>query len=530
MRAAIYSRVSSEEQIDGYSLDAQEHAARQLADLRGWQVWRIYREPGRSGKSALRPEFQQLISDAERGAFDVIIVHKLDRFSRSLVDILTYLQRLDRAGVAFVSVTEAFDFSTPSGRLFLTMIGAFAEWYLGNLAQEISKGKKERARQGGWNGQLSWGYTTPGQLQKRLLALGEAFKAGNVPEQTYSAQAKLFEDALETYSEKDLTSAIPDPVNAPGVKMMFEQYATGRYSDRDIASLLNDKGYKAVGRAGRDWFSKETVADMLQNRFYVGQTSYGVRVKGARREYIQGEHQPLISRDIFERAQHIRQQRGQLARTNVVKRSQKRIYMLGSVLTCLCCGSRLNGHLVRGKARYEANTRLCQSNPKSIEAEWIEAEIGQLVAALSLPDDWRARITCRLESDDVPKLDQKAIEGRLRRLQEVYIDGGMSKAEYERRRDQLREQLTRSPLSSVHLESMATLLKDVGRLWQHATTQERKLWVQMLFRTVYVQDGHIKAAEPTPLLWVLLDHNGVIGLAGRTGFEPAIGSYEPITA
>lgn len=72
-----HGRVSSQEQIDGYSLDAQRRICEQFAETRGWKIVEVYQEPGRSGRSAHRPVFQRLISDAGAGLFDVILVHKL---------------------------------------------------------------------------------------------------------------------------------------------------------------------------------------------------------------------------------------------------------------------------------------------------------------------------------------------------------------------------------------------------------------------------------------------------------------------
>jgi site-specific DNA recombinase len=143
-------------------------------------VLRLYEERGRSGKNALRPEFQQLTRDANAGLFDVIIVHKLDRFSRSVVDMFSYLKGLKVVNSSLVSVTEDFDFTTPIGKVLLALLSAFAEWYLDNLGNEITKGKKERARQGYWNGALSWGYTTPKKLREKLVKLGEAYKAASI--------------------------------------------------------------------------------------------------------------------------------------------------------------------------------------------------------------------------------------------------------------------------------------------------------------------------------------------------------------
>ncbi len=109
LRAGIYCRVSREEQVQGYSLDAQARACREYATSRGWSVASEYREEGRSARTdviARRPEFRRLLDDVRPGQFDVVIVHKVDRFARNLRISFEALDVLGRAGVAFVSVTE----------------------------------------------------------------------------------------------------------------------------------------------------------------------------------------------------------------------------------------------------------------------------------------------------------------------------------------------------------------------------------------------------------------------------------------
>src|SRR5215831_16577882 len=98
-----------------------------------------------------------MLEAAEARQVEVVLVQKLDRFARNLLVLLTSLNRLGRADVSFVSVTEQIDYSTPQGRLFLIMLGALAEWYSNNLSEETGKGKRERARQGLHNGLVPFG-------------------------------------------------------------------------------------------------------------------------------------------------------------------------------------------------------------------------------------------------------------------------------------------------------------------------------------------------------------------------------------
>src|SRR5918994_6781268 len=143
VRAALYERVSSEEQVQGYSLDAQDRAGRLYCEAHGWSIASVYRDEGKSARTedlAKRPEFQRMIADADGGLLDVIVVHKLDRFARNLRVTLETLERLDRCRVGFVSISEQMDFTTPIGKVNLATLAAFAQYYSDNLSTETTKG------------------------------------------------------------------------------------------------------------------------------------------------------------------------------------------------------------------------------------------------------------------------------------------------------------------------------------------------------------------------------------------------------
>src|SRR4051794_5361478 len=127
VRVGLYQRVSSEEQVEGYSLDAQHRAGKLYCDAHDWQVAQVYRDEGRSARTddlAKRPAFQQMLAEAEAGLLDVIVVHKLDRFARNLRVTLETLERLLSWGVGFVSISEQMDFTTPIGKVVLATLAA----------------------------------------------------------------------------------------------------------------------------------------------------------------------------------------------------------------------------------------------------------------------------------------------------------------------------------------------------------------------------------------------------------------------
>ena len=165
MKAALYARVSTEEQVEGYSLDAQKRAFHGLVEGKGWTVYREYIEEGRSAHTdnlGKRPVFKEAIDDALAGKYDVLVVHKIDRFARKLRVTLEYFEKLGKAGVGFVSIQNDMDYSTPTGKFMLVMQGGLAELYSDNLSEEVKKGLAERKAKGIHCGPLPFGATTNG--------------------------------------------------------------------------------------------------------------------------------------------------------------------------------------------------------------------------------------------------------------------------------------------------------------------------------------------------------------------------------
>ena len=129
MKAVAYIRVSKPDQVDGYSLDAQERLFRELCQTRDWEPVSIYREEGKSAhvdSINKRPAFRQLLGDAGKNQFDVVVVHTLDRWARNTRIALESLGNLAKNKVSLVSITENIDYSTAQGRLMTTMLAGFA--------------------------------------------------------------------------------------------------------------------------------------------------------------------------------------------------------------------------------------------------------------------------------------------------------------------------------------------------------------------------------------------------------------------
>jgi DNA invertase Pin-like site-specific DNA recombinase len=142
-RAALYLRVST----DGQTVENQRLALQAVCEQRGWKVVQEYADSGISGAKdrRLRPGLDALLKDATRGRFDVVLAWALDRLGRSLVDLLDTLGELEAAGAALVLHQQAIDTTTPAGRMFFQVTGAFAEFERGMIRSRVMAGL-ERAK------------------------------------------------------------------------------------------------------------------------------------------------------------------------------------------------------------------------------------------------------------------------------------------------------------------------------------------------------------------------------------------------
>ncbi len=123
--AAIYVRTSTADKQD---TEAQERELRILVQARGWRIYRVYRDHGYSGTKASRPAFDEMWSDCRRGKVQVVCVWAIDRFGRSLKNLIEGLEELHRLGIDFVSLKQDLDSTSPSGKLLFQVVGAVAEY------------------------------------------------------------------------------------------------------------------------------------------------------------------------------------------------------------------------------------------------------------------------------------------------------------------------------------------------------------------------------------------------------------------
>ena len=145
MRVALYARVST---LNGQSPEMQLAELREYVFRRGWETFGEYVDSGISGSKESRPELNRLMADAHTRRFDVVLVWKVDRFGRSLKHLVNALADLDAYGVAFVSLRDNLDLSTPSGRLMFQIIGAMAEFERSLIQERVRAGLRNAILKG----------------------------------------------------------------------------------------------------------------------------------------------------------------------------------------------------------------------------------------------------------------------------------------------------------------------------------------------------------------------------------------------
>lgn len=138
LRVGIYARVSTEEQArEGISVDAQIDKCKSFCAAREWAVFKVYRDAGFSAGTLNRPALELLLRDAKEKKLDIILVYKIDRFSRKLKDLITILEDLKEKGINFTSVTEQIDTTTAMGEAFFQIIGVFAQLERGMVKERV---------------------------------------------------------------------------------------------------------------------------------------------------------------------------------------------------------------------------------------------------------------------------------------------------------------------------------------------------------------------------------------------------------
>jgi site-specific DNA recombinase len=331
----------------------------------------------------------------------------------------------------------------------------FDEYYSVSLSFWTRSGLKEKARQGHLVGSLPWGYVR-------------------------DPATKL---------------AVPDPARAPLVLEMFERYAAGQESDRTLAAWLNAKG--ALSARGRQ-FGKDTIRDMLCNAAYAGYVT-GLRDQS---RAIKGLHDAIVPEALFDRVQEIRAYRATVKQPSPPSDA----YLLRKLLRCERCGGRMHG--TRGSRppvrRYVCATRRHGEGctQKITKAEPLENQLVDWLRGFQPDAHLRNLVLDAITSQAGEQSDHAArrseLTDQLRRLQDLYVLGDLTKAQYVMRRQALQDEIERlAPPADPQLAQAERLLSDFAAFWETETSPaERHRLLTTLFEQIWQDNGTIVAVKP----------------------------------
>ena len=451
---AIYTRKSTSAGLEQEfnSLYAQREACAAYVRARahdGWQLCpRTYEDGGFTGANTNRPGFQQLLDDVDAGRVQVIVVYKVDRLSRSLLDFSQIMERLNEAGCAFVSVTQNFSTADAMGRLTLNMLMSFAEFEREMIAERTRDKIAASRRRGKWTG-------GPTPYGFRLVA-------GRL--QLVDDEAEVVREIYRLYEEHRSALAVAQVLNQRGI--------AGRKRDRDA---------KHMERQGT--WSKDRVLRILRSPVYCGRMPY----KG---EVHEGEHDGIIDPARWDELQ-------QLLDTNVAVTaawSQDPDYLLRGLLRCGACGRAMSPNSTRHKGRefryYRYGTQsdhgrdACTGRP--LPAAQVEAYVVQQISAAvadpSLVAEVETATRARLDTERRRlRALERELPGRIAatrtRLAELSAPGSSASAEQSaHRRDDVAD------LERALTEDESRLAETVGALAELATAEVSAGWLTSVLR------------------------------------------------
>lgn len=305
-KAAIYIRVSTDDQVEkGFSIPEQHDRLVAYCKAKDYDITGVYTDPGFSGKDLNRPNLQLLIDNIKQ--YNVVVIYKLDRLSRSQKDTLTLIEDVFmKNNVDIVSLQENLDTSTPSGRMMIGILSAFAQLERETIRERLLMGRTGRAKKGKWVGTSR-------------------------PPIGYE------------YVNQQL---IVNEYEAEQIRKIFELYTSG-IGMQKIAGIMRESGYTNKYGSWQGWGNLSLI---LSNPVYIGKVSFDEK-------FFNGNHEPIIDEDTFNRVQ-------ELLNTRKADEVFKKKHPFSHLLECANCGDRLFYNPRKSRKGGYLPKYQCRSRPK----------------------------------------------------------------------------------------------------------------------------------------------------------------------
>ncbi|MEI4614225.1 recombinase family protein [Bacillus cereus] len=443
MKCVIYRRVSTDMQVEeGISLDMQKLRLEQYAKSQGWVVVNDYCDEGYSAKNTERPAFQKMIKGMKKKQFDIILVYRLDRFTRSVSDLHSILKIMDEYNVKFKSSTEIFDTTTATGRMFITLVATLAQWERETTAERVRDSMHKKAELGLRNGAKS--------------PMGYDLNKGNL---------------YINHTEAEI------------VKYIFEMFKT-----KGIISIVKSLNSRGVKTKRGKIFNYDAVRYIINNPIYIGKIRWGDDILT---DIAQKDFETFIDKDTWYTVQQVQDSR---------KRGKVRLhnfFVFSNVLKCARCGKHFLGNKqVRSHNRIVMSYRCSSRHHKGtcdmpqVPEDVIEKEFLNLLedAIVDLDDTEEKPIELSNLQEQYNRIQDKKA-----RLKYLFIEGDIPKNEYKKdmltltqEENIIQKQLANvtDTASSLEIKELLNQLKDE---WYNLNNESKKAAVNAIVSSITVE-------------------------------------------
>jgi len=459
METGIYLRVSTEEQAqEGFSIRGQEQKLKDYALIKDWTIFKIYSDEGISGKNITeRPAINELIADIKAGHVKNVLVFKIDRLTRSTADLLYLVELFNDYDCAFNSLMESIDTQTASGRMFLKIIGIFAEFERENIVERVKLGNERKVREGytlaSWR--ICYGYDRPKGQEVQTINQAEAII----------------------------------------VKEIYEIYLRQGMSISAIARALNLRGVPT--KENCIWTNYQ-IKSILTNPTYIGKVRYQVKEK-TKSVVCDGLHEPIISTELFDEVQRIVSNNKRSAPTNQPKEDS---YFTG-FLRCATCQSRMYPHTTKGKKRYTCTgKRFGVCNASSMGHLQTEKTFGEYIAKIETFSevdrlDLKRKKEAQREAQQAIQAYQEKrqqLKRREKEIMQLYVHNEIDFEAYKAMKKQIagdveviQHELKRLDTSTEEEPTLKkeNIVADLKRNWEALTATERRQFLVRFVKCIY---------------------------------------------
>lgn len=453
MNTAIYCRVSTEEQAnDGFSIHAQKDKLTKYAEVNDWNIVDYYIDDGISGKNLTdRGEVLRLINDVRDGKINNVLVYKLDRITRSVKDLIYLIELFDKYDCTFNSQTEKIDTSNAVGRMFVKIIGIFAEFERENLAERVTLGYEQKTREGNYtncNGVFGYDYL-----------VGNGSLKINEYEALY-------------------------------VKKIFEWYLNGE-SMVSIANNLIELDIPT--KRGGKWHAS-TIKSILTNPLYIGRVRYGVN-KNNNFEVDGKDIEPIINKKLFYSVNELIESRKKFYN----KRSSSDDTYYFRVLRCSSCGSRfIAREQIKNNKKYityRCINKECKTmgfSHKKMEEAFLKYldNVVDFEYTTSIFDD-------NLEKVDKDRIVVERLKKKKNKVLELYLNEEIDHDKYTQLSNNIEKEITSisNDVSSYDINNsdISRNIVNLKNNFINLTNHEKKVFFERFVREIKVRkdDGNV---------------------------------------